>query len=143
MALFGSKTKKSVEKKDAAPKAKKAAAMAATKTAASSAETKAIALVSNDSPVSASAASVILRPRVTEKSGILSQGGVYTFEVMKGANKPIIAQAIKALYKVVPIKVAVSNLPARKVFIRGKRGVQSGMRKAVVTLKKGDKIDFI
>ena len=90
-----------------------------------------------------SGASVILRPRITEKSGILSQGGVYTFEVAKGANKPTIAQAVKALYKVTPVKVTVINLPSRNVVVRGKRGVQSGMRKAVVTLKKGDKIDFV
>jgi len=87
--------------------------------------------------------SIIIRPRITEKSGILSQGGVYTFEVARGANKPSIAAAVKALYKVTPIKVTVSNLPARNVVVRGKRGVQSGMRKAVVTLKKGDKIDFV
>ncbi len=134
MAIFGSKTKKAVAKKELVPKAKKATKVV---------ETKAVAVVSNDSHVPASAASVILRPRITEKSGILSQGGVYTFEVARGANKPTIAQAVKALYKVTPIKVAVSNLPARHVFIRGKRGVQSGMRKAVVTLKKGDKIDFV
>ena len=137
MAIF-SKTKKAVAQKEITPKAKKAV-----KAIEKAVATKAVAVVSNESHVSASAASVILRPRITEKSGILSQGGVYIFEVARGANKPVIAAAIKALYKVTPIKVAVSNLPARKVFIRGKRGVQSGMRKAVVTLKKGDKIDFV
>jgi large subunit ribosomal protein L23 len=86
---------------------------------------------------------IVTRPRITEKSAFGAEQGVYTFEVTRGANKPVIAAAIKAMYKVTPVKVAVSNLPARKVFIRGKRGVQSGMRKAVVTLKKGDKIDFV
>ncbi len=135
MAIFGSKTKKAVAKKEVADQK-----VVSTKPAKA---IKAVAVISNDAHVPSSAASVILRPRITEKSGILSQAGVYTFEVARGANKPTIAQAVKALYKVTPIKVAVSNLPARKVFIRGKRGVQSGMRKAVVTLKKGDKIDFV
>lgn len=90
-----------------------------------------------------SAASIILRPHITEKSGIQSQSGVYTFIVTKGANKPSIAQAVKALYKVSPVKVTVVNLPSKNVFVRGKKGVVSGMRKAVVTLKKGDKIDFV
>ena len=88
-------------------------------------------------------ASIIIRPHITEKSGIMSQNGVYTFVVAKDANKPMVAQAVKALYKVTPIKVAVTNLPSKNVFVRGKKGVSSGLRKAVVTLKKGDKIDFI
>jgi large subunit ribosomal protein L23 len=72
---------------------------------------------------------VIIRPRITEKSGILSQSGVYTFEVAKGANTPV--------------KIAVLNFPARLVFRRGKKGSVSGFRKAIVTVKKGDKIDFV
>jgi large subunit ribosomal protein L23 len=89
------------------------------------------------------AAGAIIRPRVTEKSGILSQSGMYTFEVMRDANKHSIAKAVKALYKVTPVKVAVLNSPAKKVFLRGKSGHVPGFRKAVVTLKAGDKIDFV
>jgi large subunit ribosomal protein L23 len=86
---------------------------------------------------------IIKKPRITEKSGILSQGGVYTFEVSEMATKPEIAKVIKKLYKVTPVKVAITNLPAKNVFVRGKKGRVSGIRKAVITLKKGDKIDFI
>ena len=86
---------------------------------------------------------IIIRPRITEKSGLLSQGGVYTFEVTKNANKQSISAAIKAMYKVTPVKVAIVNLPARNVFVRGRKGRTSGVRKAVVTVKKGEKIDFI
>ncbi len=139
MAIFGSKTK---TKKEVAAPAVKAVTK---KVAAEKADKKAVAVVapSTSTSVSTSSASIIIRPRITEKSGIMSQGGVYTFEVARGANKPSIAAAVKALYKVTPIKVTVINMSARKVFVRGKRGVQSGMRKAVVTLKKGDKIDFV
>jgi large subunit ribosomal protein L23 len=98
-------------------------------------------------PVSISSSTVhsdvIIRPRITEKSGILSQQGIYTFEVTKTANKAMIAQAVRAAFKVSPVKVAIVNLPAKNVFVRGRRGVVSGKRKAVVTLKKGDKIDFV
>src|ERR1035437_4119246 len=53
---------------------------------------------------------IIIRPRITEKSGIMSENSsVYTFEVRKNANKPMIAQAIKALYKVTPMKVRIIN----------------------------------
>ncbi len=87
--------------------------------------------------------SVIIHPHVTEKSGVLSQGGVYTFVVTKKANKQQITQAIKGLYKVTPVKIAVANMPTKNIFVRGRKGTVAGLRKAIVTLKKGDKIDFV
>jgi large subunit ribosomal protein L23 len=95
----------------------------------------------NDS--ASNAASVIVRPRITEKSGVLSQDGIYTFEVSKRSNKAMIKRAIIALYKVVPIKISIINTPTRNVFVKGRKGTVSGIKKAVVTLKKGDKIDFV
>jgi large subunit ribosomal protein L23 len=89
------------------------------------------------------ATGAIIRPRITEKSGLLSQSGVYTFEVGREANKQSISKAVKALYKVIPVKIAVLNSPAKNVFVKGRRGKVSGFRKAMVTLKKGDKIDFV
>jgi len=85
----------------------------------------------------------IIRPRITEKSGLLSQSGVYTFEVSDNATKSEVTKAIKKLYKVTPVKVAIINLPMKNVFVRGKRGTVSGVKKALVTVKKGEKIDFI
>ena len=85
----------------------------------------------------------IIKPRITEKSGLLSQNGVYTFEISKDATKPEIVKAIKTIYKITPEKIAIINLPAKNVFVRGKKGRVSAVRKAVVTVKKGDKIDFI
>ncbi|MBP6858715.1 MAG: 50S ribosomal protein L23, partial [Candidatus Pacebacteria bacterium] len=68
---------------------------------------------------------------------------VFTFEVTKNAIKASVAAAVKAVYKVSAVKVAVLNNPARNVFVRGRKGVVSGVRKAIVTLKKGDKIEFV
>jgi len=42
-----------------------------------------------------------------------------------------------------PEKVRVAAIPAKKVFVRGKKGVKSGGKKAYVYLKKGDKIELI
>lgn len=149
MSLFGSK-KKIETVADASVKnadvKKVSAAKKATKTTAKTPKVeKAVAVVANGS-VSVNSfnnSSVVLRPRITEKSGVLSQGGVYTFEVTRGANKNSVKSAIKSLYKVNPVKVAILNNPAKNVFVRGRRGVVSGVRKALVTLKKGDKIDFV
>ncbi len=86
---------------------------------------------------------IILRPRITEKSGLMNEKlNLYTFEVAKNASKPMIAKAIKDLYKVTPIKVRTVTLPAKRVFVRGTRGSQSSVKKAMVYLKKGDKIEF-
>jgi large subunit ribosomal protein L23 len=86
---------------------------------------------------------VIVKPRITEKSGIQSQGGVYTFEVTKSANKNTVIQAVHALYKVRPVKVAIINSPSKAIIHGGRRGTVPGFKKAVVSLKKGDKIEFV
>jgi large subunit ribosomal protein L23 len=88
--------------------------------------------------------SLIKKPRITEKAGIKSESqNVYTFEVVKGATKKTIGEAIKLIYKVTPIKINIVNLPAKNVTARGKRGVKQAVKKALVFLKKGDKIAFI
>jgi len=92
---------------------------------------------------SSDAASVIIRPHVTEKSGLLSQSGVYTFQISKNATKSSVAKAMAALYNVTPVRVAMINLPSKRVFVRGKRGIVSGIRKAMITVKEGEKIDFV
>ena len=88
-------------------------------------------------------ASIIIRPRITEKSGVLSQSGVYTFEVAKNSNKASIAKAITALYKVVPTHIAIVNTPMKNVFVKGRHGTVAGIKKAIITVKKGEKIDFV
>lgn len=151
MAIFGFKKRKDekLEQNASAAKStsKKIRAVKADKVPAEAkAVKKSVAKVSAptlSSDAASSAAAVIIRPRITEKSGVLSQLGVYTFEVTKNATKNSISKAVAALYKVTPLKVAMVNTPARNVFVKGRRGVVSGMKKAMITLKKGDKIDFV
>ncbi len=86
---------------------------------------------------------IILRPRITEKSGVMNESlNVYTFEVVKLATKDSVAKAIKAAYKVTPEKVRIINLPAKSVTVKGRKGMHSAVKKALVFLKKGDKIEF-
>ncbi len=88
-------------------------------------------------------AGIIIRPHVTEKTGTLSQRGAYTFQVDRNANKQTIAKAIKELYKVNPVKISIVRVSAKNIFVRGKKGTVPGMKKAIVTVKKGEKIDFV
>jgi large subunit ribosomal protein L23 len=90
-----------------------------------------------------SSADAVIRPHITEKSGILAQSGVYSFRVDPAANKTAVAKAIRALYKVTPVRVAIVNLPAKTIVVKGRYGTVPGFKKALVTVKKGDKIDFV
>lgn len=128
MALFGSK--KNTEKIVKAPKASKPA----------KAE-KVVAIRESAAPTFTR--DIILRPRITEKSGVMNEAmNVYTFEVVKLATKDSVAKAIKAAYKVTPLKVRIINLPAKSVMVKGRPGMHSAVKKALVFLKKGDKIEF-
>ncbi len=85
---------------------------------------------------------IILKPRVTEKSAILQEDGVYTFDIAPDANKQEVKKEIKRLYKVTPVKVNIAKTEAKKVFVRGRWGKKGGVKKAYVFLKKGDKINL-
>ncbi|MDD5033033.1 MAG: 50S ribosomal protein L23 [Candidatus Pacebacteria bacterium] len=91
---------------------------------------------------SETASRVILSPHITEKTTDSSEKGIYAFKVSVRANKNEIRQAIKELYGFEPEKIAVSNMPAKKRFVRRKVGFKSGYKKAVVHLKEGDKIEL-
>lgn len=80
---------------------------------------------------------------MTEKASFAYEHNVYTFDVAAGANKTEIKKAIFSLYKVKPIGVNVLPIPKKDTFSRGKAGTKGGGRKALVYLKKGDKIEFV
>jgi large subunit ribosomal protein L23 len=153
MAIFGFKKRKDEKLEQNAQvtkstKDKKVSNKPASSVNKNTKKTEKVAVSKVISPVlksdsATSSASVIVRPRVTEKSGVLSQGGVYTFEVSDSSNKTMIKKAFVALYKVSPVQIKIINSPEKNVFVRGRRGVVSGMKKAIITVKKGEKIDFV
>ena len=82
---------------------------------------------------------VLQKPLMTEKSSRL---GVHTFMVAPDANKPLIKSAIKRLYQVTPRRVNIINVAGKKIIVRGKIGQRPGMKKAIVYLKAGEKINL-
>ncbi len=84
----------------------------------------------------------LVSPRVTEKASMLAEANVYTFNVHKDATKSEVAKAVFKSFKVKPERVNVLPIEKKTVRVRGKVGVRGGGRKAVVYLKKGDKIEF-
>jgi len=88
-------------------------------------------------------ASVLLRPRITEKATRSVESSVYVFEIAPKANKKDVAQAVKEQYKVTPVKVTTVTTPAKRTVVRGKRGTKASFKKAYIYLKKGDKIEIV
>lgn len=84
----------------------------------------------------------ILSPHITEKSSLLSEGGVYVFRVAANANKSQVWRAVKELYGLNARKVGITNIPSKKKMHRNRVGWKSGYKKATVYLKKGEKIDI-
>jgi large subunit ribosomal protein L23 len=84
---------------------------------------------------------VILAPVITEKSSMASEANQVVFKVRRDATKPEIKKAIEELFKV---KVLAVNTIVRKGKVkrfRGIKGQQQDVKKAIVRLAEGDKID--
>ena len=84
----------------------------------------------------------IVAPVITEKATLASESNQFVFRVARNATKPQIKAAIERLFDV---KVTAVNTllrkGKRKVF-RGVRGRQQDMKKAIVTLADGYRIDM-
>ncbi len=89
---------------------------------------------------------VILGPLITEKSMSATTHQQYAFEVHRKATKTQIRQAIREIFKVDVLKVNTLNVGGKmKNFARrGRRtsGRQPDWKKAIVTLKAGQKIEL-
>ncbi|MDD5639986.1 MAG: 50S ribosomal protein L23 [Candidatus Pacebacteria bacterium] len=86
---------------------------------------------------------ILKKPRITEKAAILAEENFYVFEVEKTANKMEIKKAVEEYFKVNVENVNIVNLPRQKVQKGKVMGHKSGCKKAIVKIKKGQKIDII
>ncbi|MDQ3244808.1 MAG: 50S ribosomal protein L23 [bacterium] len=85
---------------------------------------------------------IVKNPRVTEKASFAIEQNIYTFDVATNANKIQIKKAIFDLYKVKPTQINMVKIQDKKTFTRGMKGIKRGGKKALVHLKKGDKIEL-
>ena len=90
---------------------------------------------------------ILLEYRVTEKAANLSANfNQYTFEVAPNANRIEVARAVAKVFDVGVVNVNILNKkPKTKMdrSRRGKAGTKGGHKKAIVTLKDGDKIELV
>jgi len=86
---------------------------------------------------------VLKRPLITEKATLLkSTTNSVSFEVDRRAKKKQILEAVEKLFKVKVVDVRTMNVSG-KVKRRGRTvGLRPGWKKAIVTLKVGEKIEF-
>lgn len=132
MALLNFSKKKKAEepKKDVAEKA--AEAPKAAKTAKLAKEAK--AGFSYD---------IVKEPHISEKGSYLAEANQYIFRVAPQANKSEVGKAIKGIYGVDVLSVNMIKIPAKKRRVGKTQGFRKAYKKAVVTIKEGQKIEIL
>jgi large subunit ribosomal protein L23 len=85
---------------------------------------------------------VILSPVVTEKATLASQHNQVIFRVARTATKPEIKEAVEKLFNVKVTGVNTLVTKGKNKFFRGRAGVRSDVKKAIVTLAEGHSIDI-
>ena len=86
---------------------------------------------------------IIRRPLITEKSTRQKEEGrQYVFEVHRDANKIEIQSAVEHLFKVKVLQVRTSNVLGKIKRLGRRYGKRPDWKKAIITLKEGDRIDF-
>jgi large subunit ribosomal protein L23 len=86
---------------------------------------------------------IILGPILTEKITSLGESqGKYAFRVRKDSNKKEIGKSVEELFKVKVDKVNTITMRGKKKRVRFRIGMTPDWKKAIVTLKKGQKIEL-
>ena len=85
---------------------------------------------------------VLRRPLITEKNTILQTQGKYAFEVDAEANKQQVKQAVEKAFKVKVTAVNVMTVPGKTKRVGRRMVLTPSHKKAIVTLKAGDKIEL-
>jgi large subunit ribosomal protein L23 len=84
---------------------------------------------------------VIISPVITEKATLASERNQVIFKVRKTATKPQIKEAVEKLFDVKVKSVNTLIRKGKKKAFRGSLGEQSDVKKAIVTLEEGHRID--
>lgn len=86
---------------------------------------------------------VIRAPLISEKGTLLTESANQVlFKVRPDANKVEVKQAVETIFKVKVVQVRMARYLGKMRRIGKSMGRRSDWKKAYVTLKEGDKIDF-
>ncbi|HSX15040.1 MAG TPA: 50S ribosomal protein L23 [Candidatus Saccharimonadales bacterium] len=84
--------------------------------------------------------SLILTPKISEKAIAQAEAGKYVFEVPTATNKVEVAHAVEAAFKVKVTDVNMLITKGKVKQFKRQSGRRADVKKAIVTLKKGDSI---
>ncbi len=84
--------------------------------------------------------SILIEPVLSEKTNVLREEGQYVFRVDPRANKTQVKEAVRRLFEVHPISCTIMNVKGKPKRLRGRAGVTSAWKKAIVRLPKGESI---
>ncbi|AXK51010.1 50S ribosomal protein L23 [Spiroplasma alleghenense] len=86
---------------------------------------------------------VIKKPVLTEKSYIGHANGVYTFEVDRRSNKTQIKKTFEQIFQVKVDSVRTMNYDGKEKRMGKFVGTTNNKKKAIITLKAGEKLDLL
>lgn len=85
---------------------------------------------------------IIIRPVLSEKSTDIAEQNKYVFRVSLKANKHQMKKAIKEIFNVEPVSINVMRVRGKEKRVRYRYGFTPSWKKAIITLKPGDKIEL-
>jgi len=86
---------------------------------------------------------VLVKPTITEKSTLLQESGKYTFQVAPRANKVEVKEAVEKSFDVTVMDVNITKLHGKRKRYGPRIAKKPDIKKAVVTLAEGDRINLI
>ena len=86
---------------------------------------------------------VLIKPTITEKSTLLQESGKYTFQVSLRANKVEVKEAVEKSFDVTVLDVNITKLHGKRKRYGSRVTKKPDIKKAVVTLSEGDRINII
>jgi large subunit ribosomal protein L23 len=86
---------------------------------------------------------ILRKPTITEKSTGLQEVGKYTFEIAPTANKVQVKEAVEKNFNVSVLDVNITMLRGKRKRYGARFKTMPNVKKAVVTLKSGDRINLV
>lgn len=143
MGLFSKKKEEDKVIEESSPKEKvsddKKVAKKSSKKVVKKVEAEKVAAYKGDGQM---AYKFIIKPWITEKTQELMSSNKYVFRLKAKATKREAKVAVEKLYDVKVESVNIVNIPQKKRRFGRFSGMKSAVRKAIVTLKKGNKIEI-
>ena len=85
---------------------------------------------------------IIKFPVVTEKSTKISENNQFVFKVAIDTSKSEIKKAIEKVFKVKVEAINTIKIKGKRKIFKGTKGKRSDFKKAVITLVKGETLDY-